>query len=65
MPEEKKCFYVEIYELSEQIPCKSIEEARKTMEHEEGLDYRNIPVKLDIAEGTEADYEAHFGEEEE
>ena len=61
--ERPVCFYVCIYELTEQRPCKTIEEAdelKRTLEQS-----WNDPAVIEVKEGTEEDYEAHFGKEKE
>lgn len=59
--EQKVCHYVAIYELTEQIPCRTREEAEKRAE--ELKESWNAPAVIQVEEGTEADYEAHFGVE--
>jgi hypothetical protein len=58
--QEQICYYVSIYDLKEQIPCKTSEEAEaKAKEINESY---GEPAVIQVEEGTEADYDAHFGE---
>jgi len=60
---EKICYYVEIFDLIERIPCKSKEEAEK--EAEEIIQCSNTEQIIKIAEGSEEDYKTEFGMKEE